>query len=137
MNKNDFFVSWFIRDVPRPEGGGGQANCDWDLILSKLQALRHADGSVNLVYDNGEESDYKSLSVHAQNDHYFIVFHDKKNEEDVRRASFDSNIPYGKYEMQGYTWDSRTIFTDYELAYDTFKQFFETKNITSSRIAPY
>lgn len=23
MNKNNFFISWFIRDVPRPEGGGG------------------------------------------------------------------------------------------------------------------
>lgn len=22
MNKNNFFISWFIRDVPRPEGGG-------------------------------------------------------------------------------------------------------------------
>ncbi|WP_441773414.1 DUF6911 family protein [Labrys sp. KB_33_2] len=113
---------------------GGQSNCDWDLILARLETLRHADGSVNLTYESDEEEDYKSLSVHAQNDHYFIVFNDKENDEDVRRVCFDSNTAYSKYEMQGYAWDSRTIFTDYELIYDVFKQFFETRNVISPRI---
>ncbi|MGO4338286.1 hypothetical protein AB4037_25535 [Labrys sp. KB_33_2] len=137
MKKNNFHISWFIRDIPRPEGGGGKSNCDWDFIIRKLQELQHEDGSVALEFDNGNEDDDKSLSVHAQNDHYFIVFNDKRDGKHFRRASFDPASPYSKYEMQGSDWDSRIIFTDYDLVYDVFKQFFETEKISSPRIAPY
>ncbi|MDT3381720.1 hypothetical protein RNI52_30630 [Labrys neptuniae] len=136
MSRNGIFVSWFIRDIPRPEGGGGKSNCSWDLVLAKLRDLQHEDGSVTLEYDDGRKEYDKSLSVHAQNDHYFIVFNDTENGQPFRRVSFDENIPWSEYEMQGADWDARIIFTDYELVYDVFKQFFDTLNIVSPRLYP-
>ncbi|WP_146126990.1 DUF6911 family protein [Labrys okinawensis] len=136
MIKNGFYISWFIRDIPRPEGGGGQSNCDWNLVLSKLESLHHEDGSVTLKYDNGKREYRKSLSAYAQNDHFFIVFNDRENGEPFRRVSFDENIPWSEYEMQGADWDARIIFTDYDLVYDVFKQFFDTLNVVSPRLYP-
>ncbi|MFC2251952.1 hypothetical protein ACETRX_20120 [Labrys portucalensis] len=76
----------------------------------------------------------KILNIDGQEGYFRILFFDVVNGMRIERETFDEAQPGGMKELPDEDWDERSIFRDFDFAYQVFKEFFETQSVSSPRI---
>ncbi|WP_448950603.1 DUF6911 family protein [Labrys neptuniae] len=135
ISKNyDFILTWSLDD--EHYGRRSIWNPTWENVKEKLDMLRtQGTGGVTLKAnpDNHGKKN-KIISVEGQEWYFQIIFIDISNGKSIERQTFDRSLPARMKEFPDEDWDERRLFRDFDLAYQVFKEFFETQSVSSPRI---
>ena len=125
----EYSVSWTVGAGANCRGGK-KRNAKWDDIEQVLKEIREQSGAVAINVMNGPDIGPQTLQVQTENGRSILTLGENTTEDYNVRSFSDPDVDANMLEIFGYLWDSRQICFNFELVIKTFKEFFETGNVS-------
>ena len=124
-----FQLSWGIG------GGGGHGAVDaWETVEARLRESAFHNGDVTLDLIVADDEFSRSLQVQTSAGRSNLMF-GVEDESDYNVRTFGGGaVSEQQVEIGGYLWDSRSICDDFNFVIACFREFFETRDISRSKL---
>lgn len=125
----NILLSWAI-GTGQECRGGKRRDPQWTDVENHLKEVEPGIGSVSLDVIDGPDVAPLNLQVIAENGKFLLMLGEDDGQEYKVRTFNNSLAEPGIVVIHGDSWDSRSVFEDFAVVYQAFREFYDSGDVS-------